>query len=82
MYAKFSFTVDEDAILIANVKRNPFIFDRNDIRHKDGRLKDDVWTDISDQVGRTGTYTCVNKYIFKNNVCTCNFTRTSYFEYK
>jgi len=53
---KFSFSPTEDEILISLVENNKVIFDSAHTKHKDNFFKDDIWKNISEEVGRSSMY--------------------------
>lgn len=54
--AKFVFSSKEDEILLYNVQQNKVLFDSSELKYKDTILKDVIWKDIAQKVGRTGKY--------------------------
>jgi len=53
---KFSFSPTEDEILISLVENNKVIFDSAHTKHKDNFFKDNIWKNISEEVGRSSMY--------------------------
>ncbi|KAL4104240.1 hypothetical protein QTP88_019549 [Uroleucon formosanum] len=53
MSKKFAFSSTEDEILISLVENNKVIFDSAHKKHKDNYFKDNIWKNISEEVGRS-----------------------------
>jgi predicted SprT family Zn-dependent metalloprotease len=51
---KFSFTPQEDDILIEEIAQHPAIYDLKHKLFKDVRAKDNIWKQIAQNVGRSG----------------------------
>jgi len=56
MSNKFSFSSSEDEVLIGLVENNPVIFDSGHKKYKDVFFKENIWKNISEEVGRSSMY--------------------------